>query len=232
MEDLPTLVMNRRGLIILFFFSQLIWGQSSNNGWSIQLLFENQPLEKEKQYFTQSGDTLTFDKVKFYISNVEFIDTKGNSTTIHDYPQLIDWDKPESLKLEFNSVAVEEGWLQFTLGVPLEYNTNGAFDGDLDPVLGMYWAWQSGYIFIKMEGHSPSAPTLKHKFQFHLGGYAGAMNALTQVKLPIHVQSKSLTVDLAPFFNALQLQTTPTVMVPGSQAVTLSQTFNSCFRIP
>ena len=83
-----------------------------------------------------------------------------------------------------------------------------------------------------MEGHSPSAPTLKHKFQFHLGGYAGAMNALTQVKLPIHVQSKSLTVDLAPFFNALQLQTTPTIMVPGSQAVILSQTFNSCFRIP
>ncbi len=224
--------MNRRGLIILFFFSQLIWGQSSNNGLSIQILFQNNTLEKERLYFTQSGDTLTFDKVKFYISNVEFIDTKGNSTTIHDYPQLIDWDKPESLKLDFNSVAVEEGWLQFTLGVPLEYNTNGAFDGDLDPVLGMYWAWQSGYIFIKMEGHSPSAPTLKNKFQFHLGGYAGAMNALTQVKLPIHVQSKSLKVDLAPFFNALQLQTTPTVMVPGSQAVTLSQTFNSCFRIP
>lgn len=224
--------MNLSWLLILCLFSQFNWGQSAQNGLSIQLLFENQPLEKEKQYITQSGDTLTFDKVKFYISNVEYIDTKGNSSTIYDYPQLIDWDKPESLKLDFNSVVVEEGWLQFTLGVPLEYNTNGVFDGDLDPVLGMYWAWQSGYIFIKMEGHSPSVPTLKHKFQFHLGGYAGTMNALTQVKLPIHVQSKSLSVDLAPFFYAIQLQTTPTIMVPGSQAVTLSQTFNSCFRMP
>lgn len=224
--------MNRNWLLILCLFSQINWGQSTKDGLSIQLLFENQPLEKEKQYITQSGDTLTFDKVKFYLSNVEYVDTKGNSTTIHDYPQLIDWDKTESLKLDFNSVVVEEGWLQFTLGVPLEYNTNGAFDGDLDPVLGMYWAWQSGYIFIKMEGHSPSAPTLKHKFQFHLGGYAGAMNALTQVKLPIHVQSKSLSVDLAPFFNTIQLQTISTIMVPGSQAVTLSQTFNSCFRMP
>jgi len=224
--------MNRSWLLILCLFSQFNWGQSIQDGLSILLLFENQPLEKGIQYLTQSGDTLTFDKVKFYISNVEYVDQKGNSTTIYDYPQLIDWDKPESLKLDFNSVAVEEGWLQFTLGVPLEYNTNGVFDGDLDPVLGMYWAWQSGYIFIKMEGHSPSAPTLKHKFQFHLGGYAGAMNALTQVKLPIHEQSKSFTVDLAPFFNAIQLQTTPTIMVPGSQAVILSQTFNSCFRIP
>lgn len=224
--------MNRSLLFFLCVFSQCNWSQSPIEYLTIDFLFENKTLEKKQQYVSQNGDTLTFEKVKFYMSNLEYVDLRGNSTTIHDYPKLIDWEKPESLKLDFNSVAVEGGWLQFTLGVPLEYNTNGVFDGDLDPVLGMYWAWQSGYIFIKIEGNSTNAPTLKHKFQFHLGGYSGAMNALTQVKVPIHVQSRSLRVDLAPFFNALQLKTTHTIMVPGGQAVSLSQTFNSCFRMP
>lgn len=223
--------MNRSWLIFLCLFSQINWSQSTIDGLSIEILFQNKPLEKEKQYFALNGDTLTFEKIKFYISNVVYIDSKGNSTTIRDYPQLIDWDKPDTLKLDFNSVSVEEGWLQFILGVPVNYNTNGAFGGDLDPVLGMYWAWQSGYIFIKIEGHSPNATSMKHKFQFHLGGYSGSINAITQVKLPIRAQSNSLGINLDLFFNAIQLKTTHTLMVPSSQAVELSKTFNSCFRI-
>ena len=52
--------------------------------------------------------------------------------------------------------------------------------GVLDPASygndNMYWAWNSGYIFTKIEGISSVAPTnsagLK-KFEYHVGGFGG-----------------------------------------------------------
>jgi hypothetical protein len=52
--------------------------------------------------------------------------------------------------------------------------------GVLDPVggaAGMYWAWNSGYIFVKVEGTSPQAPlnaaTNERIFQYHTGLFGG-----------------------------------------------------------
>ena len=52
--------------------------------------------------------------------------------------------------------------------------------GVLDPASsmdnGMYWTWNSGYIFFKMEGSSPAAPadpTGNRKFRYHIGGFGG-----------------------------------------------------------
>ena len=45
---------------------------------------------------------------------------------------------------------------------------------------GMYWGWNSGYIFFKMEGTSPvisddqqGDPTGKKQFKYHIGGFGG-----------------------------------------------------------
>jgi hypothetical protein len=40
----------------------------------------------------------------------------------------------------------------------------------------MYWSWNSGYIFFKMEGISTVAPTNAgglQKYQYHVGGFGG-----------------------------------------------------------
>ena len=38
---------------------------------------------------------------------------------------------------------------------------------------GMYWAWESGFIFLKMEGTSSKASTANGKFYYHIGLYGG-----------------------------------------------------------
>ena len=45
-------------------------------------------------------------------------------------------------------------------------------DGDLDPVHGMYWTWQSGYIQFKLEGLLRDSAG-ERKLELHLGGFEG-----------------------------------------------------------
>ena len=42
--------------------------------------------------------------------------------------------------------------VNYTIGVDAARNTEGAQDGALDLVNGMFWSWNTGYIFMKMEG--------------------------------------------------------------------------------
>jgi len=51
-------------------------------------------------------------------------------------------------------------------------NVSGALDGDLDPIKGMYWAWNSGCINFKLEGTRVISGK-KTPFEYHIGGYNG-----------------------------------------------------------
>ena len=59
--------------------------------------------------------------------------------------------------------------IYFQIGIDSLTNVSGDLDGDLDPALGMYWAWNSGYINMKLEGKSSSCKSVKKEFQFHIG---------------------------------------------------------------
>ncbi len=78
--------------------------------------------------------------------------------------------------------AGEYNQLTFIVGVDSLRNTMNISrrTGVLDPASsmdnGMYWSWNSGYIFFKIEGESPAAPadpTGNHKFRYHIGGFGG-----------------------------------------------------------
>ncbi len=52
----------------------------------------------------------------------------------------------------------------------------GALDPSGNMEDGMYWGWNSGYIFFKMEGISSAAPvdpSGQNKYRFHIGGFGG-----------------------------------------------------------
>ena len=61
-------------------------------------------------------------------------------------------------------------WMLF--GVDSLLQRSGVMDGDLDPVHGMYWTWQSGYIQFKLEGLLRDSAG-ERKLELHLGGFEG-----------------------------------------------------------
>ena len=99
-----------------------------------------------------------------------------------------------------------------------------ALSGDLDPAKGMYWAWQSGYINMKMEGKSSSCKTRKNQFQFHIGGYLKPNNALRIVTLNLSKNTDKIDVNInaATFFSEISLSQTNSIMIPGKRAMQLA----------
>jgi hypothetical protein len=106
---------------------------------------------------------------------------------------------------KFARILVPEGdytQVSFVLGVDSLRNTMrlDKRTGILDPTVGnnegagMYWGWNSGYIFFKMEGNSSvlttkEDPTGNQQFKYHIGGFGG-MNSPTINNL------KTITLDL------------------------------------
>ncbi len=151
-------------------------------------------------YKNSTGETYNIQLLQYFISNI--IVTKADGTR-YTVPQgssyfLINEANPDS---RFARVAVPEGdytKLTFTLGVDSLRSTMDVSKrtGVLDPAggmeSGMYWGWNSGYIFFKMEGLSPQAPidpTGTNKYRFHIGGFGG-------YSAPTINNIKTITVDL------------------------------------
>jgi hypothetical protein len=202
--------------------------------------FNGKPLKLSDQYYlNEHGDTLYIDVFRFYITNISFT---GNGNMINENSHL--FDAADSNTYDFVLKKIPPGHydgLQFTIGVDSIDNTSGANDGDLDPVNGMYWAWNSGYIMAKIEGHSKVCKTLHQAFEFHIGGYMPPNNAARPVtlKLPASFAIRrhdipciTLKVDVATWFRGnLDLSKVNDIVTPGKEAATMADRYVKMFSV-
>lgn len=207
-------------------------------------VFGDKPITENTWYITKNGDSIQLDNVRFYMSNIQFetIDNQIVRDNVKAY--LIDIFEPNSLKIALPNVDFSKiKKLHFDIGIDSLTNVSGAFGGDLDPQRGMYWAWQSGYVNLKIEGRSPQCKSRKNAFQFHIGGYLPPFYALKHIELPINVPNIEqntpkktvgtegfaltkdeviLTIDFAHFFNNINIATQKSIMIPCKEAVQLA----------
>ncbi len=152
-------------------------------------------------YTNALGQSFKITRLQYFVSNIKVTNDAGEEYVV---PQdssyfLILGDDRSS---RFAKVYVPEGnytKLSFVLGVdslrstmPVEQRT-----GVLDPTsdhggAGMYWTWNSGYIFFKMEGTSDAVPSADHKFYYHIGLYGGY-----DISSPTINNVKEISVDLS-----------------------------------
>ena len=115
------------------------------------------------------SDQIIFTKIKFYISKIVWMYEQTFVCSPDSKYHLVDLEDPKSLiitatcpdKKLFNR-------LKFDIGVDSATNVSGVSGNDLDPIHGMYWTWQSGYINIKIEGTSTRCITRNRQFEFHV----------------------------------------------------------------
>jgi hypothetical protein len=135
---------------------------------------------------------------------------------------LIDGFKKKVFKLNFLVDKITKNdRLICDLGVNEAHNTSGANAGDLDPVNGMFWSWQSGYINFKIEGVSPSCDTRKNKFQFHIGGYKTPYHTVRELDIKLKALKDQATVvyiEVSNFFDTIELSHENQVIIPGTKA--------------
>jgi hypothetical protein len=201
----------------------------------LNLRYKNEPLHLNQSYVSKT-DTLAISVMKFYLSSFQIQYKDGTSSTEKNSYHLVDASDSIAQHIRLSNKNNKDiSYIRFNIGVDSISSVSGALSGDLDPSNGMYWAWQSGYINFKLEGTSNRCPTRKNKFQFHLGGYIAPMYAMRTVELPCNRTLKnneiSLILDVAPFFDAIDLAQTNTIMIPSEKAMQLSDWTVQLFSI-
>lgn len=179
---------------------------------------------------TDAQDYFVTDLLKFYLSGIRLLQNDSLVWTDTESSHLYDLSEAKPFELQI-SQGLQFNTIRFYIGIDSLTNVSGAMGGDLDPVKGMYWSWQSGYINFKTEGRSNTCNNPKKEFQLHLGGYMTPDKVLQEVNL--QVQQKPiicLQFDLLRFLLASDLQKRSYLMSPGPAAVKLSGIAAQCFK--
>jgi hypothetical protein len=229
----------RSGRAILFLFlifcNSIFFSQATTPYTLVfQPVFGNAVLAlSDSSYALDSGSHVNFEILKFYISGIELINKNQTVWKEKKSFHLMDASDEKSMQIlipDFSSAAFNK--IKFNIGIDSTVNVSGAMEGDLDPVKGMYWTWQSGYINFKVEGKCDVCKSRDHEFQFHLGGYQYPFNTFGTVTLNV-IRDKQFTIaiDLEKLINGIDLATVDHIMSPGKEAVLLSKQVQEIFRI-
>jgi hypothetical protein len=157
--------------------------QPAGNG-NLRIEFENvvgnQSLQLGDQTYTNASDEpYTISQFMYYVSNFTLTKKDGSNYQIPDSYFLVNQENTDSRVITLTGIpAGDYTGLSFVIGVDSARNMSGAQTGALDPINGMFWSWNTGYIFVRMEGNSPISTQPSNKLQFHIGGFKGATNCI------------------------------------------------------
>jgi hypothetical protein len=187
-----------------------------------------------RTYRNAHQELFSIHRLQYFVSNWVLTNAEGQKyvVPVEDCYFLI---KAEDRASRFVQLKVPEGTytqVEFILGVDslrntmhpderkgvLSFNPEEGHDGG-----SMYWGWNSGYIFLKMEGSYQSVQEagnpIEHWpiFRYHIGGFGGystpTFNNIKTISLPLQRAGVAevregrrsnihLFVDVLPLFNA------------------------------
>ncbi len=163
------------------------------------------------------------EQVRFYLSKFEFY--QNNQLLASDSAAyLVDFENDSTRKLIFPQInALQVSEIRFLFGIDSITNTSGAMSGALDPMHGMYWSWQSGYINCKLEGEFLTPK--QEAFQLHLGGYISPFSGVQQLVLESsQTANPQLNIDLSSLMGeVIRSKSGFHVMSPCLKAVEYAQ---------
>ncbi len=179
----------------------------------------------------QFAEMYEIETLRFYISNIELHGKNETHFKEENSYHLVDLEEPESWVIRYPNAKfnVQLDSISFLIGTDSLANVSGILEGDLDPIKGMYWAWNSGYINFKVEGKKRDSNT---HFEYHLGGYLPPHATSRKLTFPINTDEVILIkLNLSQFLDQIDMQLLNEVMIPGADAVQLSNQLSNYFSI-
>lgn len=167
------------------------------------------------------NDSFKISKCVIYLSNFKFYNQSQLVFEDKAKAHLIDLIDPSPLQFTMPINQVYNR-VSFNIGVDSSTSVAGILTGDLDPRKGMYWAWQSGYINFKLEGILNTK--VQQPFQYHIGGYAGKLNAIQTNTFEVYPNNKYiLTFKFMPMLKNCFAKEQFEIMSPQLKAVQLAK---------
>ncbi len=190
------------------------------------------------KYTNAAGEQFSVSLLQYFISNIQFTTADGKQYTVVQDSCYFFIQQSDSAS-QYCTVYLPAGnytAVNFIVGVDSVRCTSNISKrrGVLDPsATDMYWGWNSGYIFLKMEGFSSSAPQDAaglNKFRYHIGGFGGfkspTINNIKTIQLAFpqneilnttntHHSTIEINADIMKLFNgstSLSIAAHPSVM--------------------
>lgn len=219
--------------------------------YAVRFFFENfvdtEPLLANSQYINPQGETFEVRTFKYYISNLELSNSAtGKTSSAADSYYLVDNFTATSKNFEAKFEAGVYDKIRFLIGVDSTRNVSGAQTGALDPTLGgMFWTWNTGYVFAKLEGSSPAATTPNKEFTYHIGGFRTGESALRYVEFTIPSPGTltvgpgangqvAITANVNTWFNRvhdLPIAGSSFIHSPGPEAMQYADNYSGMFTL-
>lgn len=188
--------------ILLLLLSFSVTGFNLYAQSTIILHFDNVAGDKELilnsgKYRNTAGEEFSVSILQYFISNIQLTSVDGKQFTVPQDSSYFFAQEDDSLS-QHCTIRVPPGQyksISFVVGID-SLRSVSKIDkrkGVLDPsATNMYWGWNSGYIFLKMEGISTAAPEDAiglRKYRYHIGGFGGynspTINNIKNVQLDI-----------------------------------------------
>jgi hypothetical protein len=124
-------------------------------------------------YTNANGDSLSFGTVRYWISNVKLGKADGTWWSEDSSYHLVEQGTGLTTKQTFQLKRVPSAdytKIQFSVGVDSLPNFNSSvLKGDLNTGIGMSWNWNTGYIFLKIEGQFKKSNGSLARYYYHVG---------------------------------------------------------------
>lgn len=197
LSDNFILPQNMKNTFFLFLFCLIYQNTFAQKNTTLffEHFFNGEKINLDMPLITDFGDTIYISKCQYYIGNIQ-----NKNKTIKNNYFLIKLDTNKTQKITLKNFLFHEK-INFSIGILPEHNQKNSVlkqKGDLDLMNGMFWTWESGYIFFKLEGYF-FVKGEKKGLIFHLG----RNESLTDISIQKNTTEKNnitIKINLDKFF--------------------------------
>ncbi len=232
----------RMRLCIVLWFSCLLTATFAQQTITIQFrnTMGNETLQLGARYKNAFGEDMVINRCKYYVSKIILIDSDLKYYAFPNDYYLVDEADSSTKTITITTSAKRINDIQFLLGVDSIKNVSGVQAGALDPMNGMFWTWNSGYIMAKIEGVSSAAKVPGNLFSYHVGGFKNGENATRQIRLTVDRRPSTddrtfiIEADINKWFQSahnIKIAAHPICHSPGNLAMQLADNYATMFKI-
>lgn len=217
-----------KNLTILFLV--LFYNLDSQN-LDFNINYGDELLTLDKKYYSEKiKDSIEINTLKFYISNIKYYKNTIKTSWIQN-PIIVSLNENKTSINTLDEFSQFDS-IGFDLGIDSITNVSGDMNGDLDPIRGMYWTWQSGFINFKLEGKSKACQTRKNIFKYHIGGCAFPFSAIQSMGFKLyHKNNVDIVLDIKKIVDSIDISSINEIMSPRKEAVDISKIIAKSFSI-
>lgn len=181
-------------------FSGIIIPGTGKLNFSFSYNFKGQEIVfGSKNYINLAGDTFNIEQLKHYFSNLTLIKPNGERVNLGNY-HLLDAHVPGTCNFTIPNVpAGNYTGISFLIGVDSARNYSGVQEGALDPAWQMFWTWNTGYVFFRINGRT----SINKTYAFDIGGINNLLKysfGLTGYKLKTIEPKFTIALDINEMF--------------------------------